>query len=81
MKNKLSFLIFGLAVLFYGNTLFNKYAYDDADLILSNSQVKRGIPAIGDIFRSKLRDGSGATKNELYRPITKLVYALEWSIS
>ncbi len=76
-----SLIIFVLGFLLYTNTLQNDYVVDDNELILKNKQVQEGVSAIGKIFSSKLRDGSSASKSELYRPLTKLVYTLEWSIA
>lgn len=71
-----------MGVLMYSNTLLHQYVLDDAELIAGNRQVQQGVSAIGEIFSSKMRDGGGkAIKNELYRPVTKLLYALEWDIS
>lgn len=76
-----SILVVVLAFLLYANTLQNDYVLDDHELILKNKQVQQGLSGIGAIFSSKLRDGSTAAKNELYRPLTKLVYALEWDLA
>lgn len=80
-RNVFALLIFVFSVLLYSNTLNHGYVLDDTDLILNNTQVKDGARAIASIFTSKFREGTATSKNELYRPISKLMLALEWQLS
>lgn len=76
-----SIIIFILSIVLYANTWQHGYVLDDTDLILNNSQVKQGTASILTIFTSKYRDGSQAFKNELYRPLSKSLLALEWQLA
>ncbi|MFM2136640.1 MAG: hypothetical protein RL021_2040, partial [Bacteroidota bacterium] len=44
-------LLFSLAFLFYGNTLWNDIALDDTMVLENNTFVQSGISGIPDIFK------------------------------
>lgn len=70
-----------IAFLVYAQTLGYGYALDDYSVILENTSTKLGIGEIGMFFKTSLRHGYIFLSDELYRPLTKSVYALQWSIS
>ena len=70
-----------LAGAVYFNSLFNTYALDDYSLILENEQTKQGYRAVGDIFKSAYRAGYMSGDNSLYRPLSKAMFAVEWSMT
>jgi tetratricopeptide (TPR) repeat protein len=86
-KNKRSFVrLLGLIVaavgfILYANTLNHDYVLDDFGLIRDNTQTKKGISAIPEIFKSSYRFGMNITDNQLYRPLTKAMFAVEWQIA
>ena len=67
--------------LVYSNTLQHEYVLDDYGLIRDNTQTKKGISAIPDIFAKSYRYGMNITDFSLYRPVTKAMFAAEWDIS
>lgn len=66
--------------LFYSNTLNHDYVLDDFGLIRDNTQTKQGIAAVPEIFKSSYRFGMNITDYQLYRPLTKAMFAVEWEI-
>lgn len=74
-----------LVAIVYGNTLWNKYALDDAIVLTENKFVQRGISGIADIFRYDSFTGFfGEQKNLVaggrYRPLSIATFAVEQSL-
>jgi tetratricopeptide (TPR) repeat protein len=67
--------------LLYANTLGHDYVLDDYGLIKENTQVKKGISVIPEIFQTSYRFGMNITDYQLYRPLTKAMFAVEWDIA
>jgi len=71
-------------LLLYGNTLNNRYSLDDYIIQGQSGQlVKEGIQSIGDIFSTTYTNKSsaeGLEKSYGYRPLVRVVFALEYSI-
>ena len=69
-------------MLFYGNTLFNQYALDDAVVLTQNTQVQKGISAIPSFFQSDYTQGFGNASSALttsrFRPLTLSFFALQY---
>ncbi|OFX40599.1 MAG: hypothetical protein A2X08_00660, partial [Bacteroidetes bacterium GWA2_32_17] len=72
------FLILILSFVLYGNSIFNKYNMDDEFVVRNNVQVEKGIKAIPQILTSRYFENSNAKFG--YRPITKVVFAIEVSL-
>ncbi len=72
------YLIIGLCVLIYGNTLTNKYSFDDEYVIVNNKRVEQGFSGISKIFKSRYIESSD--QNFGYRPITLASFAIEYGI-
>lgn len=81
LVRRLNLILIILAVGVYCNTLFNEYALDDYGLILENEQTKEGTSAVFKILGSSYRQGTVAGDNTLYRPLSKVMFAIEWSLS
>ena len=77
----LGFIIADFAFLLYSNTLSHDYALDDFSLIKENNMTRKGTAAIGEILRSTYRAGYFNTDAQLYRPLSKVFFAIEWQIS
>src|SRR6185312_5493071 len=84
-KTKCIFLCV-VGVLFYGNSIFNKYAMDDQLTILDNSYVQMGfsgIPKIlsNDSYASYYVSMGGDPNQQLsggrFRPLSEIVFAIE----
>jgi len=70
-----------IAFMVYAQTLGYGFALDDYSVILENSSTKLGIGEIGLFLKTSLRHGYVFISDDLYRPLTKSVYALQWSLS
>lgn len=71
-------IIFFLAFLVYGNTIFNDYAWDDLIVITDNARVQKGISGIPDLFL-KYNSDYRADKYG-YRPIVLTSFAIEYGL-
>lgn len=69
---------FILSLVFYGNTVRNKFAVDDT-YVTNNELVEKGFKAIPEIFSTFYVHQSGniGTQSSDYRPIVKLTFAIE----
>ncbi|MDQ3051231.1 MAG: tetratricopeptide repeat protein [Bacteroidota bacterium] len=76
-----AFILTLLAVVLYGNTLNHDFVLDDYSVILENRLTKQGVSAIPEIFKTSYRYGYYFTDDNLYRPLVKAMYAIEWSLS
>ena len=75
-KRKIYLLIFALAFLFYGNTMWNGYSMDDELVTENHPLVSKGISGIPKIFTS--RYAVNETQSYEYRPIALVSYAIEY---
>ncbi len=78
---KLAILLGVIAFLVYANSFKNGYALDDFNTIKENKIVTKGIPAIGEIFATPYRRGWFITTNDLYRPLSLVMFAVEYQLS
>lgn len=74
------FLIFALSFLVYSNTFKNGYVLDDFSVIKENWVVKKGVPAIPIILKTSYRYGYWSSADELYRPLSLIMFAVEWQM-
>jgi len=73
-------LIVGLlGFVLYSNTLSHNYVLDDFSAIKENNIVRQGVHAIPEIFKTSYRQGYLSVKDGLYRPLSLVTYAIEWS--
>jgi tetratricopeptide (TPR) repeat protein len=78
---RLAFIIALVSVLLYANTLHHGYVLDDASIIKDNTMTKGGTSSLKDIFTSSYRAGQANAENDLYRPMSKALFAIEWEIA
>lgn len=79
MKSKKNTIILILtAFMLYGNTLLNGWGMDDVFVLKDNLQVMKGISGIPEIFSTPYYSGPAASFG--YRPLTKAMFALEYSV-
>jgi tetratricopeptide (TPR) repeat protein len=78
---KLSFLIALFSFILYSNTLSHGFVLDDNSIIKENQLTQGGIHSLKTIFVNSYREGYGNNENNLYRPLTKAMFAIEWQIS
>ena len=70
-----------LAFLLYANTLGFSYVLDDFSLIKENLLTQKGISGLPEIFKSSYRSGYYLPDNDLYRPLSKAMFAIEWELA
>ncbi len=71
--------LFLFAFLLYANTLGHGFVLDDPLAIELNKNVTSGISGIGDIIKGGYRENNFG--GQLYRPISLVQFAIEWTIS
>lgn len=81
IKLRIGIFIAIVGFLLYANTLHHDYVLDDYSLIKENFQTKKGTAAIKDIFTSEYRTGYYGGGDNLYRPLSKAMFAIEWQLS
>ena len=82
-KKNIYILIVVFSFLLYGNSIYNKYALDDAIVITENNFVKKGFNGIPDILTTELFTGFFGVKKNLveggrYRPFSLITFAIEY---
>lgn len=82
IKKNAYWIIFLLTFVYYGNTVFNEYALDDAIVITQNDYTQKGLAGIPDIFKNELFTGFFKVKKDLvaggrYRPLSMVTFAIE----
>lgn len=65
----------------YSNTLNHDYVLDDFSVIAENKITMKGSSAIGEIFKTGYREGNYTAEDNLYRPLTKAMFAVEYDLS
>jgi len=67
-----------VAFAIYANTLKNGYVLDDSSAISENKIVMKGTSAIPEILSTPYRRGYVVTSNDLYRPLSLVLLAIEY---
>lgn len=67
------------AAVLYFNTANFDYALDDYASIIENRSTQKGD--LKEIFKTSYRYGSYMASDELYRPIPKSLFAIQWSLA
>ncbi len=70
-----------LAFLLYANTLGHDYCLDDFSVIKDNFVVKQGVKGIPTLLKTHYRYGYWTSKATLYRPLTLVMFAIEWQLA
>jgi len=79
LVQRLSLVVSLLGFFLYANTLNHGYVLDDLALITKNSSTQQGFFGIAQIFKTPYRHGYAMSHDELYRPLSKSLLAIEWS--
>ncbi|MEI7526655.1 MAG: hypothetical protein WCJ95_20070, partial [Mariniphaga sp.] len=74
-------IMFLLGFALYANTIPNKYLMDDYSVLSENFVVKRGLEGIPTILQTPYRYGYGLLSDNLYRPLSQVMFATEWQIA
>jgi len=73
-------IIFAFSFLIYSNSLKNGYVLDDFSVIKEHITVKKGFDGIKEIWKSTYRYGYWGRPDDLYRPLTLTVFAIQWEL-
>lgn len=83
-RRKVSIILMVLAFVLYANTLGHGYVQDDMAVITHNRYVQQGIDGLGKILTTPSLSGfterqivPGEAVNDIYRPISLALFALE----
>ncbi len=80
-RNTVHLILFIFTLLLYGNTIQHGFVLDDYSVITENSVTQKGITAIPEIFTHFYRYGHAEMGDGLYRPLSVIMFAIEWNIS
>jgi tetratricopeptide (TPR) repeat protein len=81
ISDRWGYLLALIAFVLYAGTLSYQYTLDDYSVIIENNSTRKGAGAIAEFFSTSYRYGYIFASDELYRPLSKFVLALQWSIS
>lgn len=81
LKKLMLIFIAAFSFLLYANTLPHDYTVDDGTVMQNNKIVKKGISAIPEIFTTRYREGFWERKENLYRPLSLAMFAIEWQVA
>lgn len=73
--------IFIVSFLLYSNTFGHKFVLDDFGALADNWVIKKGVSGIPIILTSSYRYGINMLTDNLYRPLSQIMFAIEWQIS
>lgn len=74
----LAFIVFLAAFALYANTFHHGWVLDDYGSFKLNIYVTAGTDGYHDILTKTYRHGSGFYTDNLYRPLSQLMFATEW---
>src|SRR6218665_635224 len=78
---RLALIIALFSFLIYSNTLTHGFVLDDTSVVSENRMTQGGISSLKEIISSPYRAGYTNDENNLYRPLSKMMFAVEWQIS
>jgi tetratricopeptide (TPR) repeat protein len=81
LVRNLSIILFALSFILYYNSLSSGWALDDYGVIKEIPFVQQGFSGIDEILATGYRTGLTTADNDLYRPLSKVAFAIEWWIS
>ncbi len=69
-----------IAFLLYANTLNHEFVLDDSNAVTENHVVKQGVKGIPELLKTDYRAGYWTAKGTLYRPLSLVMFAIEWEL-
>jgi tetratricopeptide (TPR) repeat protein len=78
---KLGLILAAIAFLIYGNTLSNGFVLDDPMVLSKNNIVTKGFAGIPELLHTPRLKGYGYMQNENYRPLSLIMFAIEYELS
>lgn len=79
--NYLPYILLASCIIVYFNTLGHGFVLDDEAVITRNKFVQQGLAGFKDILSTFYWKGYWDTSSGLYRPLSLLIFAIEWAIS
>lgn len=80
-RYKWELILFLFPFLLYVNTLFNGYVLDDFGVLKDNQIVRQGVKGVPVIMSTPYRYGVNRFTDNLYRPLSLVMFAVEWQIA
>ncbi|MEI6821544.1 MAG: tetratricopeptide repeat protein [Bacteroidota bacterium] len=77
----LAAICFLFAFTLYTNTFHHSYVLDDGGTAIDNALVKKGIAGIPTLLKTTYRYGANNLSDNLYRPLSLIMFAIEWELS
>jgi len=81
ISTKLMWLLGIIAFALFANTLMHGFVLDDEAVITKNRFVMEGLGGISKLFTTYYWEGYWSNNAGLYRPLSLVMFAVEWSIS
>lgn len=73
-------VLFCVSFLLYVHTFQHSWVLDDYGVLVDNRFVTAGIDGIPDILTHTYREGSGFFSDKIYRPLSQVMFAIEWEV-
>ncbi|MBE2245695.1 MAG: tetratricopeptide repeat protein [Candidatus Competibacteraceae bacterium] len=74
-------LSFAVGFIIYSNTFNHGWVLDDYGVLADNWVIKEGTSGIPTILNTTYRYGINHLTDNLYRPLSQVMFAIEWEIS
>ncbi len=74
-------ITFATAFILYANTFNHEWVLDDYGVLADNWVIKSGADGISTILTTTYRYGVNHLTDNLYRPLSQIMFAIEWEIS
>ncbi|MBK9731215.1 MAG: DUF1736 domain-containing protein [Chitinophagaceae bacterium] len=81
LKFLLGLMCAAFGFLLYLQTISYEYTLDDDAVIQNNYIVHKGVNGIGTLLQTSYLSGSNSGQDVLYRPLSLIMFAIEWQIS
>ncbi len=78
LQRQLGLIVAAIGFLLYIGTVSYSYTLDDRSAIQENSIVQKGFSGIGTLLKTSYRYGYWSSTDELYRPLSLVMFAIEW---
>ncbi len=78
LKRSLSLIVAVFGFLLYAQTISYTFVLDDTSAITQNHIVQEGFRGIGTLIHTSYRYGYWAQKDEIFRPLSLILFAIEW---
>ncbi len=80
LKLSLGIIVAVFSFLLYVQTIPYTYTLDDYSTIKENNVVQKGFSGIPTLMKTSYRYGYWASNDELYRPLSLIMFAIEWQL-